>query len=237
VGWSRLKSLLIISGAFGLFQRSVVEAVGGYATDTVGEDAELVVRLHRYLRERGEEYRIEFMPDPVCWTEAPEDLRTLARQRRRWQRGLAETIWRHKAMIGRPSYGALGMLALPYFLVFELLGPLVELVSLLALPLAYLLGALSTAFLVAFLFMAVLLGILLSIGALALEEFSFRRHPRGGDVARMMISAIFENLGYRQLVTLWRVMGLIDVLRGRRDWGAMQRRGLDRRPVAAPPGA
>ena len=140
-----------ISGAFGLFQRSVVEAVGGYATDTVSEDAELVVRLHRYLRERGEDYRIEFMPDPVRWTEAPEDLRTLARQRRRWQRGLAETLWRHKTMIGRPSYGALGTLALPYFLLFELLGPLVELVSLLALPLAHLLGALSTAFLVAFL--------------------------------------------------------------------------------------
>ena len=233
VGWSRLKSLLIISGAFGVFQRSVVEAVGGYATDTVGEDAELVVRLHRYMRERGEDYRIEFMPDPVCWTEAPEDLRTLARQRRRWQRGLAETLWRHKTMIGRPSYGALGVLALPYFLIFELLGPLVELVSLLVLPLAYVLGALSTAFFAAFLFMAVLLGILLSIAALALEEFSFRRHPRGADVARMMVSAILENLGYRQLVTVWRVMGLVDVLRGRSDWGAMQRRGLDRRPTAA----
>ena len=233
VGWSRLKSLLIISGAFGLFQRSVVEAVGGYATDTVGEDAELVVRIHRYMRERGEDYRIEFMPDPVCWTEAPEDLRTLARQRRRWQRGLAETLWRHRGMIARPSHGALGMLALPYFVLFELLGPLVELVSLLALPLAYLLGALSTAFLAAFLFMAVLLGILLSIAALALEEFSFRRHPRGRDVVHMLAWATLENLGYRQLVTLWRVMGLIDVLRRRSDWGAMPRRGLDRRTGAA----
>lgn len=115
----------------------------------------------------------------------------------------------------------------------ELLGPLVELVSLLALPVAYLVGALSTAFFVAFLFMAVLLGILLSVAALALEEFSFRRHPRGADVVRMMISAVLENLGYRQLVTVWRVMGLIDVLRGRRDWGTMQRRGLDRGAAAA----
>ena len=94
-------------------------------------------------------------------------------------------------------------------------------------------GALSTAFFVAFLFMAVLLGILLSVAALALEEFSFRRHPRGADVVRMMISAVLENLGYRQLVTVWRVMGLIDVLRGRRDWGTMQRRGLDRGAAAA----
>ncbi len=182
VGWSRLRSLLIISGAFGLFRRADVEAVGGYATDTVGEDAELVVRLHQPLRERGEDYRIEFVPDPVCWTEAPEDLRTLAEQRRRWQRGLAETLWRHRALIGRSRYGAFGVLALPYFLVFELLGPLVELLAFVALPLAFAAGALSASFFVAFLLVAVMLGMLLSIAALALEELELpapSHQPRG----------------------------------------------------------
>ena len=226
VGWSRLGSLLIISGAFGLFRRDLVEAVGGYAVDTVGEDVELVVRLHRYLRERGEDYRIEFVPDPVCWTEAPETLRVLSRQRRRWQRGLIETLWRHRDVSGRPRYGVLGLLACPYFLLFELLGPVIEVLGYLAVPLGWSLGTLSGSFLVAFLTMAVVLGVFLSISALALEELSFRRHPRGTDVLRLFVLAVLENVGYRQLISLMRVMAFVDVARRRSDWGVMHRRGL-----------
>ena len=226
VGWSRLRSLLIISGAFGLFRREAVEAAGGYSTDTVGEDAELVVRMHRHGRERGEDYRIEFVPDPVCWTEAPESLRVLSRQRRRWQRGLAETLWRHKAMFGRPRYGALGLIALPYFLVFELIGPLFELTSFVLVPLAYAFGMLDLAILVAFAIVALLLGVLLSVAALALEEFSFRRHPHGREVLRMLVYAVTENFGYRQMTDWWRLLGLWDVVRRRQGWGDMKRKGF-----------
>ena len=226
VGWSRLGSLLIISGAFGLFKRDEVEAVGGWRTDTVGEDAELVVRLHRHLRERGEDYRIEFVPDPVCWTEAPESMRVLSRQRRRWQRGLAETLWRHKAMFGRPRYGALGVVAMPYFVVFELIGPLFELASFFIVPVAFAFGMLDVAILVAFALVAVLLGVLLSVAALALEEFSFRRHPHGREVIRMLVYAVTENFGYRQLVDFWRLRGLWDVVRRRKGWGDMKRKGF-----------
>src|SRR5919197_6041034 len=150
VGWSRLGSLLIISGAFGLFRRSAVEAVGGWWTATVGEDVELVLRLHRDLRDRGEDYRIEFVPDPVCWTEVPEELATLGRQRRRWQRGLVEAVWRHRGCLGRPRYGTLGLVALPYFVCFELVGPLFALLGYFAAPAAFALGRLSLGFLLAF---------------------------------------------------------------------------------------
>jgi cellulose synthase/poly-beta-1,6-N-acetylglucosamine synthase-like glycosyltransferase len=228
IGWSRLGSLLIISGAFGLFRRDLVEAVGGYATDTVGEDVELVVRLHRYLRARGEPYRIEFVPDPVCWTEAPDDVGSLLRQRRRWQRGLAETLWRHRRAIGNPRYGVFGLVACPYFLVFELLGPIVEALGYLALPVAVALGVLSLDFLIGFVVIALLLGLLLSVTALALEEFSFRRHPRGRDVARMLAFAVVENLGYRQLMSVIRIVAFVDVARRRTAWGAMTRRGIAR---------
>ncbi|HEX2726738.1 MAG TPA: glycosyltransferase family 2 protein, partial [Beijerinckiaceae bacterium] len=234
VGWARLHSLLIISGAFGLFKREAVEAAGGYSTDTVGEDAELVVRMHRHLRERGEEYRIEFVPDPVCWTEAPESMRVLSRQRRRWQRGLAETLWRHKAMFGRPRYGALGMIALPYFVLFELVGPLFEIASFVLLPVAYALGMLDASILVAFAIVAVLLGVLLSVAALALEEFSFRRHPHGKEVIRMLVYAVTENFGYRQLVDWWRLLGLWDVVRRRKGWGDMKRKGFEVLTPVAP---
>jgi cellulose synthase/poly-beta-1,6-N-acetylglucosamine synthase-like glycosyltransferase len=228
VGWSRLRSLLIISGAFGLFRRAEVEAAGGWATDTVGEDAELVTRLHRHLRERGEDYRIQFVPDPVCWTEAPEDLRQLSRQRRRWQRGLAETMWRHRRMIGNPRFGAFGVLALPYFLVFELLGPAIELGAFLFLPFAWVFGMLDGGLMLAFLATAVVLGVVLSVSALMLEEFSFRRHGRHRDVGRMLAFAVLENFGFRQLVDAWRLWALVDVVRRKQAWGVMERRGLAR---------
>ena len=236
VGWSRIGSLLIISGAFGLFRRSVVEAVGGWSTETVGEDVELVVRIHRHLRERGEPYRIAFVPDPVCWTEVPEDLRTLSRQRRRWQRGLAQALWRHRTMLGRPRYGAVGLLAFPYFLVFELLGPLVEVIGLPVVLVGASTGQISYTLLVAFLFVSVLLGALLSIAALALEEFSFRRHRRGIDVLRMLSYSVAENIGYRQLVSVWRTMAFVDLVRRKRGWGAQKRLGLDRSAAHTPAG-
>ena len=226
VGWSRGNALLIISGAFGLFRRSLVEAVGGYWTDTVGEDVELVVRLHRYLREHDEPYRIAFVPDPVCWTEAPEDVRTLSRQRRRWHRGLAQTLWRHRRLLGNPRYGLLGTAAFPYFVVFELFGPVIEILGPIATIYWWWQGRLSTLFLVVFLIVAFLLGILLSIAALALEEFSFRRHPRTREVFRLVAYSVVENIGYRQLNDLWRTIAFVDLMRRRRTWGEQRRRGI-----------
>jgi cellulose synthase/poly-beta-1,6-N-acetylglucosamine synthase-like glycosyltransferase len=228
VGWSRMNALLIVSGAFGLFRRSLVEAVGGWWTSTVGEDVELVVRLHRYLRDRGEEYRIAFVPDPVCWTEAPEDFGTLGGQRRRWQRGLGQTVWRHRRVFANPRYGVLGLFAFPYFVVFELLGPVIEIVGPVLTIVFWATGRLSTLFLAAFLVASILLGILLSIAALALEEFSFRRHPRASEVARLVAYAVIENLGYRQLNNVWRALALVDLARRRRAWGAQRRRGIGR---------
>jgi cellulose synthase/poly-beta-1,6-N-acetylglucosamine synthase-like glycosyltransferase len=236
VGWNRLGSLLIISGAFGLFRRSLVETVGGWSTKTVGEDMELVVRLHRYLRDRGESYRIAFVPDPVCWTEAPEDAATLSRQRRRWQRGLAEALWRHRGVFGRPRYGLFGLFAFPYFVVFELHGPLVEVLGPPLVIAAAATGHLSLAFLVAFLVVSVLLGILLSVAALALEEFSFRRHPRKRDALRLLGFAVVENFGFRQLVDLWRILAFVDLARGNRAWGEQRRRGIGHAAANLSPG-
>ena len=226
VAWSRLNALLIISGAFGVFRRSVVEAVGGYSTATVGEDIDLVLRLHTYLRDRGEPYRIAFVPDPVCWTEAPEDLRGLSSQRRRWQRGLAEACWNHRRAIGNPRYGVLGLVAFPCFLLFELLGPLVAVLGLPATLLAWWYGSLSAAYVAAFLLVSFLLGMLLSVAALALEELSFRRHTSGRDVARMLWYAFVENFGYRQLNEVWRLVALVEVARRKDGWGKLERRGF-----------
>jgi cellulose synthase/poly-beta-1,6-N-acetylglucosamine synthase-like glycosyltransferase len=174
---------------------------------------------------------VQFVPDPVCWTEAPETLKVLSRQRRRWQRGLAETLWRHRKLTLNPRYGLLGMAAMPYFIVFELLGPPLALLGYIVLPIAWAMGLLSFGFLLSFLIVAVLLGQLLSISALALEEFSFRRHPRGREIYRMMGYAAIENLGYRQLTDVWRGVAFWDLLRRRRSWGDMPRRGFQTAPT------
>jgi cellulose synthase/poly-beta-1,6-N-acetylglucosamine synthase-like glycosyltransferase len=226
MGWSALNATLIISGAFGLFRRSLVVEAGGYATDTVGEDMELVVRLHRHCRERGIPYRITFVPDPVAWTECPETLRVLGRQRDRWQRGMTEVLLRHRHMLLNPRYGIVGMLAYPYFFFLEMFGAAIEVSGYAAFILAVVLGRANGPYVVAFLAVAVALGIALSVAAVGLEELTFRRYPRVRDLLALFGLAVLEGFGYRQLATLWRVRGFVSALRGKKGWGDMTRKGF-----------
>ncbi|QNP39563.1 glycosyltransferase family 2 protein [Lysobacter solisilvae (ex Woo and Kim 2020)] len=226
LGWSPINAVLIISGAFGLFDRQRVIAAGGYRTDTVGEDMELVVRLHRYHRERRIPYRIRYLPDPICWTEAPEDLRTLGRQRARWQRGLSESLVRHARWALGPRGGPAGWLAWPFMALFEWLGPVVELAGYAFMLLGFVFGFVSWVALSLFLLMAIGMGILLSVNGLLLETLSFRVYAHKREMLQLFVAAVIENFGYRQLNTLWRCRGLWQWLsRRRRQWGAMRRSG------------
>ncbi|GBE25827.1 poly-beta-1,6-N-acetyl-D-glucosamine synthase [bacterium BMS3Bbin02] len=232
-GWDAVGGTLIVSGAFGVFRRSIVAAAGGFSTDTVGEDMELIVRLHRYCRENNIPYRISFVPDPVAWTEAPETLRSLGRQRSRWQRGLAQALTRHLPMMGRRRYGTPGVLAFPYHFFLELFGPVIEALGYLSFGLSLALGVASPRFVIAFLFLSVFLGSALSVAAVALEEMSFRRYRKGRDLAVMLGLALVETLGYRHLNTYWRLKGMWAFLRGDNDWGTMDRRGFGEDDSAA----
>jgi cellulose synthase/poly-beta-1,6-N-acetylglucosamine synthase-like glycosyltransferase len=226
LGWSPVNGVLIISGAFGLFDRAKVEAVGGYRTDTVGEDMELVVRLHRWHRKHRLPYRIRYLPDPICWTECPEDMRTLGRQRSRWQRGLAESLVAHPPWAFGARPGAAGALAWPFMALFEWVGPLIELVGYVFMIVGWMLGIISPVALVVFLSVAIGMGILLSVNGLMLETLSFRVYDRGRDMLVLFAMAVVENFGYRQLNTLWRVRGMWQWIRGtKHQWGAMKRSG------------
>ena len=227
MGWDALDATLVISGAFGIFRRRVVVAAGGYATDTVGEDMELIVRLHRYCRERMIPYRIHFVPDPVAWTECPESLRVLGRQRDRWQRGLFQSLTRHSRMLFRPRYGRAGMLAFPYFFFLEMLGPVIELLGYLSFTVTVIAGRADWPFVLAFLSVAIVFGGVLSLAAVALEELSFRRYPRVLDLIRLFGLALLENFGYRQLNAWWRLKGTVSALRGEQSWGRMTRKGFN----------
>lgn len=246
-GWSRLGTLLIISGAFGMFRRDIVLEVGGLDASCIGEDAELVVRIHRRLREQGRPYRVVFVPEPVSWTEVPEHLPVLARQRRRWARGLTEVLWRHRRMIGNRRYGRVGLVGLPYYVLFEFLAPVIQLVGVAAVVVAIALGALNVPYDILFLAIIIGYGILLSVAALAIEELAFHRYSRWRDLTTAVAAAVVGNLGYRQLTAVWQLQGTWSALRrAEQVWGVMSRTGFALDPVSSsssttgppsPPGA
>jgi cellulose synthase/poly-beta-1,6-N-acetylglucosamine synthase-like glycosyltransferase len=225
-GWNRLGGNLLISGAFGLFRRDMLLETEGYAK-SVGEDMELVIRLRRHGYETGQPARIEFVPDPVAWTETPTSFRELGRQRERWQRGFSDALWRHRGVLLNPRYGMLGMVVFPAFLIFEWLAPILEVVGIVAVVLGLITGQVSALFAVLFFSLACGLGILLSMLALMLEELSFRRYGRARDRALLVVWAVLENLGYRQLTVWWRLRGVLSFLRGKKSWGKMNRKGFE----------
>lgn len=226
VAMSAMNALLIISGAFGLFRRDAVIEVGGFRHDTIGEDMEIVARLHRRWRQTGRPYRIVFQPDPVCWTEAPETRKILGSQRNRWQRGTCQVLSYHLAMLLNPRYGAVGMFAMPYFLIFEAAGPIVEAAGYLVTAIAVPLGLINVVFAELLFLAAVVFGAMISLTAVLLEEMSFRRYPKVRHLMLLAALGVIENFGYRQLTTWWRLGGVIDFLRKKQGWGKMTRKGF-----------
>src|SRR5206468_6010091 len=203
LGWNRLGGSLVISGAFGLFRKDYLHAIGGYRVTSVVEDLDLVVRLHRYLRQRKIRYEIPFIPDPVAWTEVPESGRILSRQRERWHRGLVAAMWQYKGMLFNARYGRVGLVAMPFFTFGEMLAPLVEVLGYVITLGGLLLGAVNANFALLFMLVAWGYGMLLSLWAVVLEEVSFQRNRRLGDMGRLLIVATTENLGYRQRTAWW----------------------------------
>ncbi|HTP12026.1 MAG TPA: glycosyltransferase [Bacteroidota bacterium] len=236
MGWSAMNGLLIISGAFGLFRKNIVLDCGGYRHDTVGEDMELVARMHRHMYENDLPYRVVFVPDPVCWTEAPETIKILSRQRNRWHRGLLDTLYIHKKMIFNPRFGVIGLFSIPYYLMFELLGPVIETLGYVTIVFSYFYGAVNLKLLGAFFLVAIIYGMLFSVGAVLLEEISFHKYRRGRDLLKLVAYAVIENFGYRQMTVVWRIKGIWDYVLGERtSWGQMQRTGFTAGPKKESP--
>src|SRR5713226_7278344 len=225
-GWGDGNMLMIISGAFGLFRTDLVRAVGGYRARAIGEDFDLVARLHRYLLEHKADYRIQFMPDPVCWTEVPSDLRSLGRQRARWQKGLLDVLWPNRDMLFRPRYGRIGSIALPYLWLFELFAPVIELGGISTIILAACFGALSRHFFFQFLLFGYAFATVISIGAVLQEEINYKRYNDWQDMVRLVRYCFLEHFPYRQLHMIWRLQGLWQYIRGDMVWRAMRRKGL-----------
>jgi len=225
-GWSRINGLFIVPGAFGLFQKAACVKAGGYSWETVTEDLELVVRLHRYSREHKLGWRVVFAPNAVCWTEMPSSAQVLSRQRKRWHEGLWQTVRAHRSMCFRPRYGVMGMLALPHQVVHEIGGPFVELAGLVLLPLFYFMGLLSPKAFFIYMVLAFFVGILYSLMALLIDQALFPRHRYPRDVLLLMSFSLIEYIGYRQISVYWRLVASWNYLFGKITWRASTRTGF-----------
>ncbi len=206
---SRTNTLALISGAFGVFRTADVVEIGGYDPTTVGEDMEVVVRLHRHLRRAGRRYVMRYLPEPVCWTEVPSTLRGLSRQRVRWQRGALETLSRHWKMVFNPRYGRFGMVTLPGIVLIDVVGPVVEVLGYVLVPLLWAWGTLNTPYFLAYVGLTFVFGIFLSAASLLLEQGSVERPTNARQLLRLAWTAVLENFGYRQLNNIWRFVGLV----------------------------
>lgn len=218
VGWDAINSILILSGTFSLFNKNALISVGGFHTKNLAEDMEIIMRLHEYHKKNKRPYRIKFISDPICWTEVPETLKALAKQRRRWHMGLMQNIIKYRKMIFNPSYGRLGLFVLPYYLFFEMLGPVIELLGYLIVPLSYILGLLNIEYFFLFLLLAIVYGVFLSATGVFLEEITYRRYPGWKHFSRLLLFGILENFCYRQINSFFRFQATLLYFFGKRKW-------------------
>jgi cellulose synthase/poly-beta-1,6-N-acetylglucosamine synthase-like glycosyltransferase len=226
VAFSAFNALALISGTFGVFRRDMVIKAGGFASSTVGEDMEMVVRLHHMGCDAGRRPRITFVAEPVCWTEVPQTLASLRRQRNRWQRGAIESLQMHRGLLFHRRSGLLGWAALPYLILFEVLGPIVELIGGALTLLGWVFGLVAPSMALQFFVVSIVFGMTLSAASVLLEEMTTRKYPSTTDLVRLLAAAVVESLGYRQLTAVWRLEGIWAYLRGKKDWGRQERRGF-----------
>jgi cellulose synthase/poly-beta-1,6-N-acetylglucosamine synthase-like glycosyltransferase len=219
-------AVTIISGAFGLFRRDALIEVGGFNTSAIGEDMDLTIRLQAHFRARHVPFRIRFLPIPVCWTQAPEDLPSLRAQRYRWRRGLLQVLWRQRHLIGNPRYGIVGMAALPYTALFEGLLPLLEVTGYVTATVAALMGILNWDHYFLLLAVSVLFGASTTLMAVVLNDLASRNNSHKRDLGLLIAAAVVENFGYRQLNSWWGCVGTIQAIRGKGGWGPMKRRAF-----------
>lgn len=228
MAWSHLDGLMLISGAMGMFDRETVIQAGGYSIKTVGEDMELVLRMRRYKAERKEKYEVTYIPDPLCWTEAPSDFKSLRKQRTRWTRGLIESLWSHRRLFMNPSYGKLGVLGYPYWFFFEWLSPLIAFSGFIYTIYLVITHKLNLPFFLLLFLFVYSLAVSLSVWAVLFEEITFHKYGRKRDVLRLLATALAEPFFY-PMHTLFALIGNIEALGGKQGWGKAKRSGFEKK--------
>lgn len=226
MGWDYIDCNMIISGAFGLFDKKTVIAIGGYDSASIGEDLELLLRIHRYCLINRRDYDIRFLPDPVCWTEVPEQLVPLGNQRSRWHQGLGQGLWKTRSMLFASWSKQMGWIGLPYLWLFEFLSAPIEVLGYLLLVVALALGVADPGTTAAFFAVTIIYGMAVTLMAVVVEELTYKRYTRIRDFAKLALGAVLEPFGFRQLHLFWRCRGVVRWLTAHESWGEMPRRGF-----------
>lgn len=229
MAWGRLDGLLLISGAFGAFDKEIAILAGGYSTKTVGEDMELVVRMRRYMLENKIPYSISYIPDPLCWTEAPEDFKIFKKQRSRWMRGTIETLSLHKKMFLNPKYKILGMLSVPYWTLFEFMAPAIEFIGIVITILFFVCGLIHWHFFFLLLIFVYFFAVLFSVIALYSEERTYHKYPKQADFFKLLLTAFIEPVYFHPLAVYAAIIGYKEKIMGTKGWGEMTRKGFTKK--------
>jgi len=235
MAWSHLDGLMLISGAMGMFDRETVIRAGGYSTKTVGEDMELVLRMRRFMAEHDSKYEVTYIPDPLCWTEVPSDLKSMRKQRTRWTRGLVESLWTHRKMLFNRHYGRLGLLGYPYWLLFEWASPLIAFSGMIYTIYLAITGSLNLPFFLLLFLFVYTFAVSLTTWAILFEEITFHKYRRKRDVLRLIGTAMLEPFFY-PVHTYFAVRGNFEAMRGKKGWGKAERSGFQekkKKPAAS----
>ncbi len=228
--WANINGLLLISGAFGLFDRKIAVAAGGYNHKTVGEDMELVMRMHSYMIEQNEPYQVAYIPEPLCWTEAPGNYNILSRQRNRWTRGTIECLMIHKKMLFNPKYKVLGLLSYPYWLLAEWLAPFMEITGLIFFGIMAIFGLLNWTFVLSLLVLLYLFSITISLLSIYVQETNYHCYIENTDLLKLIQTALLEPFLYHPRVVWWALKGNYDFFTGKNTgWGEMTRQGFNKK--------
>ncbi|RDI11116.1 glycosyltransferase family 2 protein [Flavobacterium sp. AG291] len=226
MAWGHLDGLLLISGAFGAFDKEIALLAGGYDTKTVGEDMELVVRMRRYMLENKMPYTVSYIPDPLCWTEAPETRSIFVKQRSRWMRGTIETLFLHKKMFMNPKYKLLGMISVPYWTFFEFLAPFIEFAGIIITVAFVVLGILNWHYFILMLLFVYTFAVMFSVLALYTEERTYHKYRKRTDFAKMLMAAFIEPIYFHPITVYAALKGYYEKARGKKTWGEMTRKGF-----------
>lgn len=212
---------LIISGAFGLYNKQAVVNVGGYTNGLMGEDMEIIMKIHSFYLKNKISYKTSYVPDAICWTQVPEEVKVLKRQRRRWHVGLAQSLKRHRYMFLNPKYGLIGMVSFPYFLFFEYLTPFLEVIGLVTITLSFLLGIIDLNFFLFYLLVYMGFNVIVSMISIIIERYMFSSTMTNKITFQLILFSILESFGYRQIISLFR-MG--NIFKKSHNWGEMTRK-------------
>ena len=228
----RYRGLQIVSGAFGVYKKWIVEAVKGYTTGSLAEDMDIDAKIWRYIDTNNLKYRIRYIPEAFCWSEVPDTFKSLASQRDRWARGMTETIWKNKDLFFNPKFKMLGLFSFPYYVFFEWLTPFIEVIGLLFFVVGVAVGWFPFFILEYILLIYWVIGILMNIVALSVEAFTRGHYKNRGTLLRLSFFALLEPLFYHWVNSFIYVIGNLRLLFFRKKgWGQMERVGLKKVPV------